>query len=207
MIICVIKEMNNSLHFKRQLMKIKSNNVLIITCSRVTPSDLSIPTCSPNTASLMVALYLLCSGKRTQQPNSRSPKDTASYWVKRAVYKSWKEARPGGGTFRSKESSLDRLEMEDIWFDWSLATFLCAQFGFFTIRAKISNIFQTWSAVCTDPRSVSEQASPGTSRWNTGTHRTGGPAWRREGLPTHDEMCWRLITVTNIMSYSLTETH
>lgn len=89
---------------------------IILTCSRVTPSDLSIPTCSPNTASLMVALYLLCRGKRTQQPNSRSPKDTASYWVKRAEYKSWKEARPGGGTLRSRESSLDRLGMEQIQF-------------------------------------------------------------------------------------------
>lgn len=82
---------------------------MIITCSRVTPSDLSIPTCSPNTASLMAAVYLLWRGKRTQQPNRRSPKDTASYWAKSAEYKSWKEARPGGGMFRSKESSLDRL--------------------------------------------------------------------------------------------------
>lgn len=87
----------------------KETDIFIITCSRVTPSDLRIPTCSPNTASLMVTLYLLCRGKRTQQPNSRSPKDTASYCVKRAEYKSWKEARPGGGMFRSKESSLDRL--------------------------------------------------------------------------------------------------
>lgn len=69
----------------------------------------------------MVALYRLCSGKRTQQPNSRSPKDTASYWVRRAEYKSWKEARPGGGMLRSKESSLDRLENE-IWFNLSLGS-------------------------------------------------------------------------------------
>lgn len=62
----------------------KNSTFSTITCSRVTPSDLSIPTCSPNTASLMVALYRLCSGKRTQQPNSRSPKDTASYCVRRA---------------------------------------------------------------------------------------------------------------------------
>lgn len=108
-------------------LKIKSRNLLLITCSRVTPKDLSIPTCSPNTASLIEALYLLCRGTRTQHPNSRSPKDTASYWAKSAVYKSWKEARPGGGTFRSKESSLDCLWTEELLFIIrSLTTFLCA---------------------------------------------------------------------------------
>lgn len=30
--------------------------IIMVTCSNVTPSDLSIPTCSPNTASFMVAL-------------------------------------------------------------------------------------------------------------------------------------------------------
>lgn len=73
----------------------------------------------------MVALYRLCSGKRTQQPNSRSPKDTASYWVRRAEYRSWKDARPGGGTWRSRESSLDCLKVEEVCFNKGLVSSLC----------------------------------------------------------------------------------
>lgn len=138
----------------------------------------------------MVVLYLLCRGKRTQQPNRRSPKDTASYWVNRAEYRSWKEARPGGGTFRSKESSLDCLHMEEIRFNWSLAASLCDQFKFLKDKAKKIRHLQTWSAICTDPRSVSEQVSPGTSHWNTGTHRTGGRAWRQEGSPTKSSVSY-----------------
>lgn len=86
----------------------------------------------------MVALYLLCKGKRTQQPNSWSPNDTASYWVRRAVYKSWKEARPGGGMFRSNESSLEGLEAEQILSRRHLG-FLCAQFVFRTLKKDIEH--------------------------------------------------------------------
>lgn len=86
-----------------------------VTCSRVTPNDLRMPTCSPNTANLKVALYFLCKGNRIQQPKRRSPNETASYWAKRAQYKSWKEARPGGGMLRSKHSSLDGLHAGKAW--------------------------------------------------------------------------------------------
>ncbi|TNN80280.1 hypothetical protein EYF80_009605 [Liparis tanakae] len=86
----------------------------------------------------MVALYLLCKGRSTQQPNSRSPKDTASYWDRSAVYRSWKDAKPGGGTSRSNESSLDRLRTETIWFNSAL----CARFSFSTARIWISNMLR-----------------------------------------------------------------
>lgn len=78
----------------------------------------------------MATLYFLCRGNSIQQPNRRSPKDTPSYWVKRAEYKSWKEASPGGGTLRSKESSRDCLETQgsgvkqepDFWYmRWSVS--------------------------------------------------------------------------------------
>lgn len=183
-------------------MKTKTSNILILTCSRVTPSDLSIPTCSPNTASFMVALYLLCRGKRTQQPNSRSPKDTASYWVKRAVYKSWKEARPGGGTFRSKESSLECLEMKEIPFNWSLATFLRAQLRFCISRTGISDIVRPGQESVETPgqflnRSLQEQV--------TGTQKHTGQAGQlgdRKDHLQHDKMFWMLVRI-NIIDWRL----
>lgn len=76
----------------------------LLTCSSETPSERRIETCSPNTANLIDTLYRLCSGNSMKQPKSESPKDTASYWASRAEYRSWKEAKPGGGKLRSRAS-------------------------------------------------------------------------------------------------------